>query len=114
MALKPGSGGSAARIYKGPAVFWRDITGLGRPIGSGDKALQKQPETFKNKVCTVKMSFRWYGDSDPVSLQYIRQIPGMHGIVSAVYDVPVGEVWPLDKILALKDKIEAQGMVLEV
>ena len=45
----------------------------------------------------MKMTFRWYGDSDPVSLEYIRQIPGMHGIVSAVYDVPVGEVWPRGK-----------------
>ncbi|HKX64339.1 MAG TPA: mannonate dehydratase [Rhizomicrobium sp.] len=60
------------------------------------------------------MSFRWYGDSDPVSLAYIRQIPGMHGIVSAVYDVPVGEVWPMDRILALKAKVEAHGLVLEV
>ena len=60
------------------------------------------------------MSFRWYGDHDPVPLAYIRQIPGMHGIVSAVYDVPVGEVWPMDSILALKAKVEAHGMVLEV
>src|SRR5471032_2990283 len=62
----------------------------------------------------VKMSFRWFGDSDPVSLQYIRQIPGMHGIVSAVYDVPVGEVWPVDKIQALKAKIEAHDLALDV
>jgi mannonate dehydratase len=60
------------------------------------------------------MSFRWFGDSDPVSLQYIRQIPGMHGIVSAVYDVPVGEVWPVDKIQALKAKVEAHDLALDV
>src|ERR1700760_1730535 len=60
------------------------------------------------------MSFRWFGDSDPVSLAYIRQIPGMHGIVSAIYDVPVGEVWPMDSILALKAKVEAQGFALDV
>jgi mannonate dehydratase len=60
------------------------------------------------------MSFRWYGDHDPVPLAYIRQIPGTHGIVSAVYDVPVGEAWPLENILALKAKIQAHGMVLEV
>lgn len=60
------------------------------------------------------MSFRWFGDSDPVSLAYIRQIPGMHGIVSAIYDVPVGEVWPMDKILALKAKVEAHGFALDV
>ena len=40
----------------------------------------------------MKSSFRWYGESDPVSLENIRQIPGMRSIVSAVYDVPPGEV----------------------
>ncbi|WDZ97503.1 mannonate dehydratase [Herbaspirillum sp. WKF16] len=62
----------------------------------------------------MKMSFRWFGDSDPVPLQYIRQIPGMHGIVSAVYDVPVGEAWPLEKILALKAKIENHALAFDV
>ncbi len=62
----------------------------------------------------MKMTFRWYGDSDPVTLDYIRQIPGMTGIVSAIYDVPVGGVWPMDKINALKSKIEAKGMTFEV
>lgn len=62
----------------------------------------------------MKMTFRWYGESDPVPLAYIRQIPGMYGIVSAIYDVPVGEVWPVDKIRALKDTIEAHGLKLEV
>ncbi|WAG24829.1 mannonate dehydratase [Burkholderia gladioli] len=60
------------------------------------------------------MSFRWYGDADPVSLQYIRQIPGVTQIVSAVYDEPVGEVWPLAKIEALKARIEAAGLRFEV
>ena len=32
----------------------------------------------------MKSSFRWYGDSDPVTLDMIRQIPGMRSIVSAV------------------------------
>ncbi len=36
----------------------------------------------------MKMSFRWYGDSDPVTLQYISQIPAMRSVVSAVYSVP--------------------------
>jgi len=62
----------------------------------------------------MKMSFRWYGDSDPVSLAYIRQIPGVENIVSAVYDVPVGEVWPVENIQKLKAKIEAHGLKLEV
>lgn len=62
----------------------------------------------------MKMTFRWYGDSDPIPLSHIRQIPGVQGIVSAVYDVPVGEVWPVANIRALKDKIEAHGLTLEV
>ncbi|MFT3814788.1 MAG: mannonate dehydratase [Acidovorax sp.] len=62
----------------------------------------------------MKMSFRWYGASDPVSLQYIRQIPGMTHIVSAIYDEPVGEVWPVEKIQALRATIEAAGLRFEV
>ena len=62
----------------------------------------------------MKMSFRWYGQSDPVRLEYIRQIPGMHGIVSSLYDVAVGEAWPLDKIHALKGTIETHGLAFEV
>ncbi len=62
----------------------------------------------------MKLSFRWYGDSDPVTLEYIRQIPGMEVIVSAIYDVPVGEVWSEDKIKALAEKVEAAGLKLDV
>ncbi|WP_372636710.1 mannonate dehydratase, partial [Cohnella sp.] len=60
----------------------------------------------------MKLTFRWYGDLDPVSLAYIRQIPGMKGIVTAVYDVPVGEAWPLETILKLKKGIEDAGLEL--
>ena len=41
----------------------------------------------------MKLSFRWYGPEDPISIGYIRQIPNMHSIVTAVYDVPPGELW---------------------
>ncbi|MCE5154437.1 mannonate dehydratase [Staphylococcus hyicus] len=62
----------------------------------------------------MKMTFRWYGKDDPISLEYIKQIPGMKGIVSAIYDVPVGEVWPLEKIKALKTTVEQAGLELSV
>ncbi len=62
----------------------------------------------------MKMSFRWYGDNDPVKLEYIRQIPGIHSIVSAIYDVPVGEVWPIEKLQALKARIESVGLKFDV
>ncbi|MFP4016590.1 MAG: mannonate dehydratase [Halanaerobiales bacterium] len=60
----------------------------------------------------MKMTFRWYGDDDPVTLDQIRQIPGMKGVISAIYDIPVGEAWPLDKIEELKTKIEDKGLEL--
>lgn len=62
----------------------------------------------------MKMSFRWYGESDPVSLQYISQIPGMHSIVSAVYDVKPGEVWPEESIAKIKADCEKHGLVFDV
>jgi len=62
----------------------------------------------------MKMTFRWYGESDPVKLEYIRQIPGIYGIVSAIYDVPVGEIWPLDQLQSLRKRIEHTGLKFEV
>lgn len=62
----------------------------------------------------MEMSFRWYGHHDPVTLQEIREIPGMQGIVTAVYDVPVGEAWPLDKVEQLKADVEAAGLHISV
>ena len=62
----------------------------------------------------MQMTFRWYGKSDPVTLEMIRQIPGVTGIVSAIYDVPVGEAWPIERILALKKEVEDAGLSLSV
>lgn len=62
----------------------------------------------------MKMSFRWYGPEDPVSLGYIRQIPNMHSVVSAVYDVPPGEVWPVESIEALQGAARDAGLVFDV
>lgn len=62
----------------------------------------------------MKMTFRWYGDSDPVTLDHIRQIPNMSGVVTAVYSVPVGEVWPNEEIMRLKEMIESKGLEMEV
>lgn len=63
----------------------------------------------------MKMTFRWFGEGyDSISLDKIRQIPGKPGIVSAIYDVPVGEVWPEEKIKKLKETVENAGLELEV
>lgn len=62
----------------------------------------------------MKLSFRWYGKEDPVNIQYIRQIPNMYSIVTAIYDVPVGEVWSMESILKLKEEVEKSGLKFDV
>ncbi len=62
----------------------------------------------------MKLTFRWYGDGDPVTLEKIRQIPTMSGIVSAVYDVAPGGVWSRESIAALKAKANDAGLEFEV
>ena len=62
----------------------------------------------------MKLSFRWYGPDDPISIRYIRQIPNMQSIVTAVYDVPPGELWSRESIAALKKETEDAGLHFEV
>ncbi len=62
----------------------------------------------------MKMSFRWYGQDDPVSLKYISQIPNMRSIVSAVYDVKPGKVWPEESLEKMVKECEDNGLVFDV
>jgi len=60
----------------------------------------------------MKFTFRWYGDDDLVMLKNIRQIPVVKGIVSALHDIPAGKPWPLERVLALKNRVEEEGLEL--
>ncbi|MDY5440372.1 MAG: mannonate dehydratase [Eubacteriales bacterium] len=62
----------------------------------------------------MKLTFRWYGESDPIKLDYIRQIPNMYSVVTAVYDVPVGNVWSNESIEKLVSKAGRHGLKTEV
>ncbi len=62
----------------------------------------------------MKLTFRWYGENDPVTLEKIRQIPTMSGIVSAVYDVAPGGVWSNESIQKIKTAAEQNGLEFEV
>lgn len=62
----------------------------------------------------MKLSFRWYGETDSIPLEYIRQIPNMRSIVSAVYDVRPGEVWPIESLEKMKMLVEKNGLVFDV
>ena len=62
----------------------------------------------------MKMTFRWYGSqSDPIPLKYVKQIPGMTGLMGLL-DKPAGVVWEEDEIKALVDEVHAAGLELEV
>lgn len=62
----------------------------------------------------MKMTFRWYGEDDSITLDKIRQIPCMTGVVTAVYSVPVGEVWPQEEIDKMKKLVNDKGLEMEV
>ena len=59
-------------------------------------------------------TFRWFGPADPVPLEHIRQIPGVRGIVSALYHIPIGEAWPYDDLARLAETIGGAGLSLDV
>ena len=63
----------------------------------------------------MKMIIRWFsGGEDSVTLEQIRQIPGITGVATMISDIPVGEVWPLERLEALKQEVNAAGLELEV
>ena len=61
----------------------------------------------------MKITFRWYGESDSISLQKIRQIPCISDITTAVYK-SVGTVWEQDEIEKLRSECKQTGLSMEV
>ena len=59
----------------------------------------------------MNMTLRWYGTGhDTVTLKQIRQIPGVTGVITTLYDSVPGEAWEMDDILALKKEVEDAGL----
>ena len=57
----------------------------------------------------MERTWRWFGKNDKITLAMLKQI-GVEGIVTALHDVPLGEVWTREKIHDLKTYIESFGM----
>ncbi len=57
----------------------------------------------------MELTWRWFGKNDKITLAMLRQI-GVEGIVTALHDVPLGEVWTREQIRDLREYIEAAGL----
>ena len=62
----------------------------------------------------MKMTFRHYGNDDPISLEYIAQIPGVTGVMVMMNEWEAGEVWEKDVFQEYVDKCHAVGLDCEI
>lgn len=59
----------------------------------------------------MEMTLRWFGKNfDSVTLEQIRQIPGVTGVVTTLYDTMPGEIWEVERIRAMKKEVEDAGL----
>jgi len=65
------------------------------------------------RLYRFQQSFRWFGPNDPVSLSDIRMAGCTH-VVTALHEIPNGEVWPFEKIEQRRQEIERAGLKWEV
>ena len=55
-------------------------------------------------------SFRWFGNNDPISLEQIANLCNVKHIVTALYHIKIGEIWPKDQIKKLNNQIKSLKM----
>ncbi|MBP3703252.1 MAG: mannonate dehydratase [Lachnospiraceae bacterium] len=61
----------------------------------------------------MDMTLRWYGaDMDSVTLEQIRQIPGVTGVITSLHDIPAGEPWTYEDVMKRKKEVEEKGLKL--
>ncbi len=59
----------------------------------------------------MDMTLRWFGSKfDSVTLSQIRQIPGVKGVITTLYDTVPGEEWNKEEIRSLKKEVEDSGL----
>ena len=61
----------------------------------------------------MKMTMRWFGPGhDPITLDRLRQVPGLCGVITTLYGVPPGKVWTKEEFAVLKRKVEDAGLYI--
>ena len=59
----------------------------------------------------MKLALRWFGTGfDNITLEQIRQIPGVTGVITTLYDIPAEDAWPLERIRSIKAEVEGFGL----
>lgn len=61
----------------------------------------------------MQMTMRWYGSKyDTVTLKQIRQIPGVTGVITTLYDKMPEDLWTCDEIMTMKKEVEEAGLAI--
>lgn len=75
--------------------------------------LYKFTSNGKGMVINMQMTLRWYGSKhDTVTLEQIRQIPGVKSVITTLYDTAPGDAWELEDIRNMKREVEAAGLTI--
>lgn len=77
--------------------------------------IKRHCRSSKRENENMQMTFRWYGEgNDSVTLDMIRQIPGVEGIVWALHHKNAGEIWEKDEIAEVKASLDKYGFNMDV
>jgi len=61
----------------------------------------------------MKMTMRWFGPGfDPVTLDKIRQVPDITGVITTLYGKQPGDEWKIEELMALKKQVEDAGLII--
>ncbi len=59
----------------------------------------------------MEMTLRWFGKGfDSVTLEQIRQVPQVKGVITTLYDTTPGQVWPKERIAQMIAEVAEYGL----